>query len=567
MVRSGLGGAVDGTRTDASQVWPTGSLHPLLERLSAPLAERLIVTDAAIAAITVVIGWALRFTQDDAYITLRFSRNLAEGTGLVFNAGERVEGYTNFLWTWFLALPHHFGGDPVLWSDIASIAAGVVTALVTLRLARDTLGDRRLALVAVGLLVSFHSFAIYLTGGLETQWQTALVTLVVWLLSPIANGSASPMHLGSARLVAASLAAGLACLTRLDSIVILVAILAAATWTARRNGELAARPFAMLLLPAAALVVPWVIWKVGYYDAILPNTFRAKQTPILWALVRGAMFGAIFLAVTLLFVAIPIIRPGWRLARRRPTVRPLLLVAGAWVAYLLYVGADFMEFRFLVPILPIAAVLTTGAVAHLPHRRQLAAVAVLLIGSAAKWVFFPGLLGIESARGLKGHVTAEGGWLEMGEVLRDAWPQGEHGGPTIAATPAGAIPYASRLRTIDMLGLTDVDANDEANRWELTKLKAGHEHIATVDYLESRHVDLIVGLERDCGELAEGDPIEVVRELYLTYRVERDDLPDGARLVEIPLRTAKRCMVVVQISKRPVVNRVVDARGWATRDI
>lgn len=134
MVRSGLGGAVDGTRTDASQVWPTGSLHPLLERLSAPLAERLIVTDAAIAAITVVIGWALRFTQDDAYITLRFSRNLAEGTGLVFNAGERVEGYTNFLWTWFLALPHHFGGDPVLWSDIASIAAGVVTALVTLRL-------------------------------------------------------------------------------------------------------------------------------------------------------------------------------------------------------------------------------------------------------------------------------------------------------------------------------------------------------------------------------------------------------------------------------------------------
>ena len=69
----------------------------------------------------------------------------------------------------------------------------------------------------------------------------------------------------------------------------------------------------------------------------------------------ASMFGAIFLAVTLLFVAIPIIRPGWRLARRRPTVRPLLLVAGAWVAYLLYVGADFMEFRFLVPILPIVA--------------------------------------------------------------------------------------------------------------------------------------------------------------------------------------------------------------------
>ena len=79
MVRSGLGGAVDGTRTDASQVWPTGSLHPLLERLSAPLAERLIVTDAAIAAITVVIGWALRFTQDDAAaMAAEFDREMPE---------------------------------------------------------------------------------------------------------------------------------------------------------------------------------------------------------------------------------------------------------------------------------------------------------------------------------------------------------------------------------------------------------------------------------------------------------------------------------------------------------
>src|SRR5688500_13130256 len=34
---------------------------------------------------------------DDAYISYRYAHNLLAGLGLVFNAGERVEGYTNFL--------------------------------------------------------------------------------------------------------------------------------------------------------------------------------------------------------------------------------------------------------------------------------------------------------------------------------------------------------------------------------------------------------------------------------------------------------------------------------------
>jgi hypothetical protein len=35
------------------------------------------------------------YVQDDAYISFAYARNLVEGNGLVFNVGERVEGYTN----------------------------------------------------------------------------------------------------------------------------------------------------------------------------------------------------------------------------------------------------------------------------------------------------------------------------------------------------------------------------------------------------------------------------------------------------------------------------------------
>ena len=47
---------------------------------------------------------------DDAMISMTYARNLAAGNGLVWMAGEpAVEGYTNFLWTVVMALPHLAG--------------------------------------------------------------------------------------------------------------------------------------------------------------------------------------------------------------------------------------------------------------------------------------------------------------------------------------------------------------------------------------------------------------------------------------------------------------------------
>ena len=48
--------------------------------------ETLIL--AALLVLFVLSAYALRFTVDDAYIAMRYSRNLAEGRGLVYNAGE-----------------------------------------------------------------------------------------------------------------------------------------------------------------------------------------------------------------------------------------------------------------------------------------------------------------------------------------------------------------------------------------------------------------------------------------------------------------------------------------------
>ena len=65
------------------------------------------------------------FVNDDAYISFRYARNLAEHGQLVFNVGERVEGFTNFLWTVLLAGGIKLGLSPVLTSRFLGIAFGV----------------------------------------------------------------------------------------------------------------------------------------------------------------------------------------------------------------------------------------------------------------------------------------------------------------------------------------------------------------------------------------------------------------------------------------------------------
>jgi hypothetical protein len=66
------------------------------------------------------------YVVDDAFISLRYAKHLAEGQGLVYNIGERVEGYTNLLWTLLLSLAHLLPGDVVIWTKLFSVAAALV---------------------------------------------------------------------------------------------------------------------------------------------------------------------------------------------------------------------------------------------------------------------------------------------------------------------------------------------------------------------------------------------------------------------------------------------------------
>ena len=61
-----------------------------------PLAYRALLLVLVLSS--VALATHLAWVCDDAFISFRYAANLAHGRGLVWNPGERVEGYTNFLW-------------------------------------------------------------------------------------------------------------------------------------------------------------------------------------------------------------------------------------------------------------------------------------------------------------------------------------------------------------------------------------------------------------------------------------------------------------------------------------
>jgi len=127
---------------------------------------------------------------DDAFISFRYAKNLVNGVGLTFNAGELVEGYTNFLWTMLMAGVLALGYEPVLPAQFLCTAFSLLTLLLVYRFARAWWGASMGCLLPPVLLASLPPFLLYTArgSGMETALVTLLTTAACWLLWRIWQG-------------------------------------------------------------------------------------------------------------------------------------------------------------------------------------------------------------------------------------------------------------------------------------------------------------------------------------------------------------------------------------------
>jgi hypothetical protein len=410
------------------------------------------------------------FVNDDAYISFRYARNLSEYGQLVFNLGERVEGFTNFLWTVLLAGGIHLGWSPVHVSRFLGVAFGIGVLAVVVRLSLR-LDDERPspwhAVAPLGLAAT-GAFACWCTGGLETQLFTLLVLLGL---------ERTLAEVAERRGMQSGVCFALAAMTRPEG-VFLFAL--AMLFRLLRNlvRERRWRPDRPELWPAAAFLAvfgPYFIWRWRYFGWPFPNTFYVKSAGGAGTWQQGLYYlrrfvedygvGFLALLVAAGWLALGRQRPQDPAAVRRSDLFALgALVSTSFAAYVVKVGGDFMGlYRFILPVVPLAALCVQEGIRALFSRlRPVVPRTVLVVaGVAAAAAYASGSLsvsmkatlissdrGIDSPGYLKHYVDERlpvGVWL--GQQVRP--------GQLASVGGAGVIPYYSRLRAFDTFGLVD----------------------------------------------------------------------------------------------------------------
>jgi hypothetical protein len=476
---------------------------------------------AAVAGAAWAVGQAS--VVDDAFISFRYAHNLLDGHGLVYNPGERVEGFTNLLWTLAVA-----GGSALTGVElplVALVLGGLVyvgNVATCARLGRVVAGGPAHLPLAAALLAVQYTFTSFATTGLETGAAALAVQLAL-------------LGLLTGRPGAAGLGFALATLLRPDQLLFYVAGAGVLLWRRADRSALAAYAAPLLLLAGTE------IWRLVYYGDWLPNTFYAKDGGgAYWS--QGWVYAAEFHLGSHFWVVLGLALLAGALPARSPAEvelrRFVVLAVPLFELYVLRLGGDFMAGRFYVSLLPLGLLAAEGTIHALAEARR----SVWLAGAALGATLRGGSLvepnTIRWFMADEGTVYPVVGWSpveighsywRVGRFLRErVTDQGLH--PVLATGNIGFVGYYSGLPLIDLHGLTD---RTIARRSMGERGHPGHEKWGSEDYLRQREVALVLSPSA-CARLGHPELTELriadwPTSRPLCLRAYRPRLVDGLR--------------------------------------
>ena len=389
-------------------------------------------------------------TIDDAYITFRYSKNLALGFGPTYNPGlPPVEGYTTFLWMLLMTLPHFIGVNVATFSKLFGIllTCGTLasTSLITFTLTRQFTLKARLffGVFSAYLTAMLPITAIHAIAGMETSLFMFLIALMVYI---VIVGL-----LDSSRLLLWSPLVGLFIgLTRPEGNAIALLVLACAWFFSvpAIRKRLTWFSLGLYVLPGAV----YFIWRYLYYGLPFPLPFYMK------VLHGSGVFGGVndvgtFLLYLLPGISVLLLAGILRLRREYLVIlSPILFLL---IFYLFPVHAMGFDWRFIYPVTPFISILVAiGGITIFDLLRG-------LIQSAKPWepVLLIGLLliGLGNLENLDGMIKNEqiyaagiSDYKSFGTLLSRFNNKHEM---TLAIGDAGTVPYYSDWQVVDLFGL------------------------------------------------------------------------------------------------------------------
>jgi len=464
--------------------------------------ERIAWAVTAALVVIFAVAFAQEIVQaDDAFISYRYSLNLATGHGLVFNQGEYVEGYTNLLWVLLVAAFIRLGIHAPSAAQGMSVFFGALSLIMLHAYVRRFLPRRFAWLAAAAPLVMWASngFACWMSAGLETP-----LFLCLTLAALLAFDRERPVWV--------ALICGLAFLCRPEGGIEASVLLGVPWLLAVARGEHSARSVLRVStapLIFAAFAVGLTVFRLIYYGDIVPNTFHAKvgQIPMVigWIYVQKFLGDGPLLLLPACLLA----------AFAAPRLRLPLLFAIVTAAYCISIGGDVFAYgRFLLPVLPVLLAGGAFGAGWIMERQIVAGAVMALMLPAAALVSLYGHVSppdyyFSSDYDWGGYTplpfplsgkraTAERHYvavpqekavsIESGRLIRQIRP-----GPWLVACIAiGKMGYYNMdLSLLDMVGLIDRHIAQSDRVIPNTSILPGHSRTDS-DYVLARKPDIIM---------------------------------------------------------------------------
>ncbi|HVJ94436.1 MAG TPA: acyltransferase [Labilithrix sp.] len=288
---------------------------------------------------------------EDAMISMRYARHLADGHGLVWNVGEPpIEGFTNLLWVLWMSVAHALGlseSKISLFIMLSGVAIVLATGFVTAKIARKVSASPWVPVAVLAATLFDYPLVFWTLRGMEVGALALVVYTLLWLALENEDEFSVP------RTLAMGVLTSMALLLRSDSVVPVGLITLYGFLTCSRRWLFAVVIGAF----AGGAVGSQTVFRKAYFNESLPNTYFLKLYKIsaLARIKRGAFVAlevlSLHLAVPIAVVAasVPFVRP--TLARTKElwadrTSRRLVLLGAifaAQVAYATYVGGDAWE--------------------------------------------------------------------------------------------------------------------------------------------------------------------------------------------------------------------------------
>ena len=226
----------------------------------------LLVSLAAIRQATIVIDHQrYYYLDDDQMISMRTREIWSMASGLVWNAGDRVEGYTNLGWVFVMAAVHAVGVPERLASlavELINIGLAVIILVFTDRLLRRLASPPGwLRLAALGTLALSIDLIYWAVNGFET---TLLTVVFLWALTRALDDA----DRGECSIVTCLLA-GMLPVIRSDAADLTAIVVAAGLLLGSRR-----RLWAVVF--AALPLAVHLTFRINYYGDWLPNMYYLK---------------------------------------------------------------------------------------------------------------------------------------------------------------------------------------------------------------------------------------------------------------------------------------------------